>query len=251
MEQIRKPFQGVWNIVRFNWHFYLLSVGFVCLLLLLMWIQPAFYVPLLIACLGLLTINVISLAVSWYVYDLSGLYQFKWLNASSGYQRIVNINAGFDESTAILCRRFPKAEMRVLDFYDPLKHTEVSIRRARKAYPAYPGTEQINTIKLDLEDHSTDKIFLILSAHEIREEQERILFFKELNRVLHPDGEVFIVEHLRDLPNFLAYNLGFFHFHSRPTWLKTFEHAELAIQEEVKLTPFISTFILVKNGDTL
>ena len=25
MDTVRKPFQGVWNIVRFNWHFYLFA----------------------------------------------------------------------------------------------------------------------------------------------------------------------------------------------------------------------------------
>ncbi|WP_316839115.1 methyltransferase domain-containing protein [Pedobacter gandavensis] len=251
MEQVRKPFQGIWNIIRFNWHFYLLSMGLIFLLMLLALIQPAFQGLLYIAAFGMLAIIVISLSVSWYVYDLSGLYSFNWLNPSSTEDRIVTINAGFDETTAILGRKFPKGEILVLDFYDPLKHTEVSIKRARKAYPAFPGTQQVSTKKIELEDHSIDKIFLILSAHEIREEKERIVFFKELNRVLSSNGQIFIVEHLRDLPNFLAYNIGFFHFHSKATWFKTFDEAKLLIQQELKLTPFISTFILEKNGDTL
>ena len=45
-------------------------------------------------------------------------------------------------------------------------------------------------------------------------ETERTLFFKELHRILKREGELVIVEHLRDLPNFLAYTIGFFHYWS-------------------------------------
>jgi hypothetical protein len=46
----------------------------------------------------------------------------------------------------------------------------------------------------------------------------------------------------------MAYNFGFFHFHSKNTWLKTFHRSGLTITNEIKITPFITTFILDKNG---
>ena len=49
-------------------------------------------------------------------------------------------------------------------------------------------------------------------AVEIRNEDEKKLFFKEVCRVLEAEGRVHVVEHLQDLPNFLAFNLGFFSF---------------------------------------
>jgi ubiquinone/menaquinone biosynthesis C-methylase UbiE len=97
-------------------------------------------------------------------------------------------------------------------------------------------------------DNSADKIFIIFAAHEIRNVQERIEFFKELRRVLKPTGEIIITEHLRDIPNFLAYNIGFLHFYSKPTWLHIFKLAELTLKNEQKITPFISTFTLTKYG---
>lgn len=75
-------------------------------------------------------------------------------------------------------------------------------------------------------------------------------FFNELKRILKPKGEIVITEHLRDVSNFLAYNIGFFHFYSKSTWLKIFKSAELNMQKEEKLTSFISTFTLSKNGTT-
>jgi len=73
-------------------------------------------------------------------------------------------------------------------------------------------------------------------------------FFKEIKRILRPDGKIFVTEHLRDLPNFLAYSIGFFHFHSKKSWLRTFTDAELHVQKQIKQTPFITTFILQKYG---
>lgn len=251
MEQMRRPFQGVLNILRFNWHFYLLSLVFLVLLIFLAGFFPAYsQVYLYGLCFLILWMNIVSLLVSYYVYDLSGLYDFSWLKVLETDRRIINISAGFDETSHMLKNRFSAAELIVLDFYDAQKHTEVSIKRARKAYPMFEGTRQVNTTELCLEDDSADKIFVILSAHEIRDESERIIFFKALKKALKPNGQVFIIEHLRDRANFLAYNIGFFHFYSKSTWCKTFREAGLKVQCEIKQTPFISIFILQKNGDT-
>lgn len=162
--------------------------------------------------------------------------------------KIVNINAGFDETSTLLKGKSKDSELIVFDFYDPLRHTEVSIKRARKAYPPHPDTQQVNTSCLPLPANYADKIFVILAAHEIRNSNERIAFFKELNRIVKPTGQIMIIEHLRNVPNFVAYNIGFFHFHSKSSWHKTFQGARLNISKELKITPFITTFILEKNG---
>lgn len=250
MENMRKPFQGVLNIIRFNWHFYALSVSFLLLFFILSITYPSLYECLWITCIAILWLNLISLSVSYYVYDLSALYDFSWLDSLQTGQKVININAGFDETSVILGKRFMAAELIVLDFYDPLIHTEVSIKRARKAYPAFPGTRNVTSDNLQLEENSADKIFVILSAHEIRNKEERIRFFKELKRLIKPSGQIFIVEHLRDKVNFMAYSIGFLHFYSKSTWFEVFQAAELKIQNEIKITPFISTFILEKNGNT-
>jgi SAM-dependent methyltransferase len=248
MEKMRQQFQGVWNIMRFNWQFYVLSGGFLLLLLLLANFIPAIQIYLLITGLLVLLPIVISLAVSYYVYDLSGLYNLKWIDDTINDEKIgiVNINAGFDETSALLNQKFANAELEVLDFYDPEKHTEVSIKRARKAYPPFPGTKSVTTDHLPIADNTADKIFVIFAAHEIRNEDERIIFFKELKRIIKPTGEIIITEHLRDLPNFMAYTIGFLHFYSKATWQRVFRSAGITIKKEKKVTSFISTFTLSK-----
>lgn len=120
--------------------------------------------------------------------------------------------------------------MTICDFYHPDRHTEISIKRARQVYPPNPETISVNTDKLSFSENTFDKSFAILSAHEIRNQNERVQFFKELNRVTN--GQIFVTEHLRDFNNFIAYTVGVFHFHSRQSWLQTFIQADLTVTQE-------------------
>lgn len=247
METIRKPFQGVWNIVRFNWHFYALSFGLVAALFSIPHFTNVIHQNFTrIPAIAILLVTNVSLLVSAYVYDISKLYSLPWLDEILVEQPevIVNVNAGFDETSFLLNQKYPEAKLVVLDFYNPKKHTEVSIKRARKAYPPYPNTISTQTNEIEIANTTVDIVFAVLSAHEIRDQKERQYFFEELKRTLKPGGQIFVTEHLRDLPNFLAYTIGFFHFHSKNTWLKTFKSAGFIVSNEVKTTPFISTFIL-------
>jgi ubiquinone/menaquinone biosynthesis C-methylase UbiE len=253
MDKMRKPFQGVWNIIRFNWQFYVLAIVSAVVLFLL---RNNFNVALLAASnilvFLILGTILVSLIVSWYIYDFSNLYKLSWLDnlPIKGNEKMVNINAGFDETSNLLKSKFANSELVVYDFYDPAKHTEVSIKRARKAYPPFPNTQQVKTNYLPLEDNSAEKVFAILSAHEIRNEEERKIFFQELRRVVSLTGQIIVTEHLRDTANFLAFNIGAFHFHSKTSWLKAFQSSGLRVVKEIKITPFITTFILDKNGIT-
>ncbi len=249
MEAIRKPFQGLVNIIRFNWHYYVLSlIALMALLLTINKLNAALHTISLVFILLIILANLASLLVSFFIYDLSSLYRLSWLDKIAVGTRLVNINAGFDETSSLLKNKFKHAELTVLDFYDQTKHTEISIKRARKAYPPFPGSQQISTLGIPLNDKFADNIFAILSAHEIRNDEERVLFLKEINRVLKTNGQVIVTEHLRDTANFLAYNIGFFHFYSKKTWIKTFKAAGFIIAQEIKITPFITSFILNKNG---
>ena len=251
MVKIRKPFQGVLNIFRFNWHFYLMSIGLISIIFILNLILKApYHLFGHIAIFIIITSTLISLLVSYYVYDMSVLYKLKWLDqlAIPSNGNMLNINAGFDETSVLLKEKYPELELIVFDFYNPSQHTELSIKRARKAYPPFPGTQQVSQYKFPLPEYYADYIFVILSAHEIRSVSERIVFFKELNRVLKQKGKIVVTEHLKDFQNFLAYNIGFFHFVSKSSWKNAFKNSNLKTVLEIKITPFITTFVLEKNG---
>ena len=248
METLRKPLQGVFNIVRFNWHFYIFSAFFIFGLLVF---KQFFSIDVFVMfTIGFIIITTtISLLVSFYIYDLSSLYDFNWILKSNENLNIVTINAGFDETSLLLKAKFKNSKVAILDFYNPEKHTEISIERARKAYPSQPDTIQIETSNIALETNSVDIVFLIFAAHEIRNNQERVIFFKEINRILKQNGQVFVLEHLRDFNNFCAYSIGFFHFLTRPNWKNTFDKSNFTLDSEQKQTLFISLFTLSKNGN--
>jgi hypothetical protein len=247
----RKPFQGIAHIIRFNWHYYVaaciltgLGLAVISYLSCPLRVAAATIVVLLVLSI------VVSVGISWYIYDGSGLYRFIWLDqlGIQPRQKLVNVHAGFDETSEIFSKKYPASELSVLDFYDPEKHTEISIRRARKAYPSFPGTQKININEWSPQGRPADFIFLIFAAHEIRDPAERILFFKKLRGFLSEEGRIVVLEHQRDMYNFIAYNFGFFHFLSGKSWKKTFAKAGLYAVSEFKINPFIKTFILKSNG---
>ena len=159
MERVRGSFQGVGNVVRFNWHFYLFAVTVLLILGVLGFKTDGWiFLLALLALIGGLWLTVVSLVVTYWVYDLSSLYSLAWLDGIALGQGdiLVNVNAGFDETSALLRASFPEVKLLILDFYDPAKHTEVSIKRARKVYPPYPGTLSVQTTSLPLADAGVD-----------------------------------------------------------------------------------------------
>ena len=246
----RSSFQGVATVVRFNWHFYLIALGAVATLLILAALTAGWpaIVCLAVSALVILTLG-ISLVATWLAYDASGLYRLDWLDRwLSGQGQAANIHAGFDETTALLRDRFPRFTWSVFDFYDPVRHTEISIRRARNACPPPAETIAISTPRLPVPNGSFDRILLTLAAHEIRDATERIAFFRELRRALAPGGLIIVTEHLRDWPNLAAYNLGSFHFHHPSTWRTSFAAAGFVPVATVKPAPLITTFVLKPDG---
>lgn len=250
MEPDRKPYQGVLNIIRFNWHFYLIAAIAITVLLFVSSIlsSPFRTVILSVSVLVLASI-LLSLFVSYYIYDYSKLYHLKWLPKIQK-DHVLTVNAGFDEISPLLKKKYPDINLSICDFFNPKNHTEISIKRARKAYPLDEDVITITTNEVPFADKKFDYTLAILSAHEIRNHQERVAFFKELARVTKDEGRIIVTEHLRDHNNFFAYNIGSFHFLSKNTWKETFLNSGIVIENEIKLTPFISTFILKKNGNT-
>lgn len=246
MELERRKFQGVLNILSFNRHFYV--VGLLVLILIITigflfnWSTIILWSVIIAFLYGLL----MPLIVSAYVYDFSGYYYFNWLEKhkikDADKTQLVNINAGFDETSFILKNKFPKSNLKVFDFYNPKKHTEPAIIRARKVSLRYPETQQISTNKIPLENNSVDAIFLLSAAHEIRKPKEKMQFLRECKRICKTNGKIIMVEHLRDVPNFLAFSIGFTHFFSKKTWRNAFKEAGFISVSETKFTPFMSVF---------
>ena len=68
--------------------------------------------------------------------------------------------------------------------------------------------------------------------------------FREITRILTPDGELILMEHSRDWRNFLAFGPGFLHFFSKSAWRKAASDAGLTVQTELSMTPFVHAYVL-------
>jgi len=195
----RSRFQGLRNIIVFNWPYYAVAVVLVSGLLLSSALAPSPWSGLLLTATVLVSLPILtSILTSLWIYDLSGLYGLGWLEDDKPprIKAVLVLNAGFDEISDEIRAVHPDADLLVVDFHDPVTTTEPSIERARKVQT---GSGDILAVK------ATD---------------------------------------LRDLANFLAYSVGFRHFHSRREWQRTFAGAGLAVRREFAHTPFIRVFVL-------
>lgn len=242
----RRKLQGVLNILSFNRHFYIIGLIVLAIIMasLILLKAPTLCTYLIV---GTFLYGFIApLVVSAYVYDFSGYYDFNWLKTLNLFdtnpKQIVNINAGFDETSFILKNNFPESDLKVFDFYNAKQHTEPAIVRARKVSLVYPNTCQIKSDQIPLNDKTADIIFLLSATHEIRSHEGKVAFLKECHRICKPKGKVIAVEHLRDVPNFFAFSIGFTHFFSQKAWEKAFKEAGFSSFEENKFTPFMSIF---------
>jgi len=245
-------FQGVAKIIRFNLRFYIgsaLGVASVVLLLTLLrlpaWLKAAAVVGTALMLFWTLS----SLLVSWYVYDHAGVTRWEWMRPRLQYAppRWANIHAGLDESTASLRRLLAGTDGVVVDIYDPTTMTEPSIARARRMYPATEPFVVGSAKVLPLPDGDRDAIFVLFAAHELRDSEGRTQLLREAHRVLKNDGHILLVEHLRDLPDFVAFGPGFLHFHSSHNWLRSIGEAGFEVVEQRRVTPFVRCFTLRKE----
>ena len=253
---VRGRYQGVLQIFRYNWPYYALAAPAGLLGLGVAALAPMSTVPKALIALGstyVIAGAAASLVVSHYIYDLSPLCQWRWIAETMPERpkRWVNIHAGLDETSGALGRLFPEAHATVWKIYDPTAMTEPSIARARRLASCQGPATHADFRRLPLQDCACDTIFVIFTAHELRSAQARLRFFKELRRVVKPQGHLLLVEHLRDLRNLLAFGPGVLHFYPRREWVLLANRAGFAIAREFNMTPFVKVFLLVRPAESV
>jgi SAM-dependent methyltransferase len=244
---------GVRQIVRFNWPYYAAGAAVVLPTPLIVPLLPggAHVHAIVYAVIAVGAFWMVgSLGASWLIYDRSRLMTGDWIREALGYRprTWLNIHAGLDELTPILRMRLPRSRGRVFDIFDAREMPEPSIGRARGTLVG-TDSERVDFRHLPLPTGAMDTVFLLLSAHELRTHEARCALFREIHRVLKPDGCVLVAEHLRDAANVLAFGPGAWHFHSRATWTRGFVATAFGIYDEFSITPFIRVFVLRRLGD--
>lgn len=169
------------------------------------------------------------LAFHW-MFDRSPLLGGSWLrDLAPASERCVQITTLLDETT------LPVGE--VVDVYDPAVMTEPALARARRGREA--GAGHLRAI----ESASADLVVIMLAAHEIRARAGRESLFREVKRIVMPEGRVVLVEHLRNIAALLAFGPGLFHFFPRREWLGLSDSAGFTLEREFAITPFVRVFV--------
>lgn len=237
------------TIARFNWPFYL-TAG--VLLVGCSWVLATPRGMLATVTAGLALAGALyffagSLGISHLIYDRSDLYHWQWLERAlrgATIRRAIFCHSGFDEASAALRAQLGDVEWVVLDHFDASRMTEASIRRARRLFPPVPGTLPAAFDRWPAAATSADVIFGLLAIHELRNEAERTAWFAECRRCLREGGRVVLVEHPRDVANFLAFGPGFLHFHAPSSWRRCWEAAGLRALDEFRVTPWVRVFVI-------
>ena len=240
----RRPYQGVAQILRFNWRFYVIAAMMFGAAFLA---YPFLSVPgrtvLLLCSAPAMFWLASSLLVSHYVYDRYPLYDLTWLRSalSQTPRRWINIHCGLDETSALLAAIFSGADSYVVDIFDPQVMTEKSIHVARRG-SLHSAPMRYDSLAFPVE--SFDAAFCIFAAHELRHHDQRVRLFGEISRILTRSGEFILMEHTRDWANFLAFGPGFLHFFSQRAWRKAASDAGLTVRTEFSRTQFVRVYIL-------
>lgn len=248
----RATWQGMWTIARLNWPFYAAAALVLAAATFGVFRVESSMVKLACgaAAAGSLYFLTVSLGVSHWVYDRSDLYRWDWLKRALPSEKpghAIFCHSGFDEASVDLKNKLEVPTWTVLDHYDPQKMTEASIRRARRLFPPTAETTHSAFDRWPLADQTADVVFGLLAIHELRSEHERSAWFAEARRCLKPGGQVVIVEHTRDLANFLAFGPGFLHFHSATSWRRCWRREGFREIGEFRLTPWLRVFTIAKE----
>lgn len=203
---VRRPYQGVLQILQFNWRMYVATAVASGAMLIVAPFLHRFLDPFLdhrarmvvwLCAAPALFWMVSSLLVSHYVYDRFPLYELGWMSKalSNAPRQWINIHCGLDETSTLLEAIFPDAAGHVVDIFDAQIMTEPSIRQARQAnrgsnivsthrsshgsthssIPAEPARHN----RLPFRDNWFDAAFSIFAAHELRHHQQRLELFDE------------------------------------------------------------------------
>ena len=238
--------RGTLRVVLFNWPKYALCALVVPTGLLVPLPGPWRFLLQGMVVAGLCWV-IMGLLVTWIAYDVSPLYDWRWVLAllPAKPRRYAVVSTGLDEISGRLADLLPDAEATLLDLYGSTGR-DGSIRRARRFVPPPDGTLRAVPADLLVPDATMDAIFVVFAAHELRDPGQRRALYGEIARTLRPGGRLVLVEHCRDAANIVAYGPGAWHFSPRSEWLRLARGAHLTMAGERLMTPLIHALACVR-----
>lgn len=244
-----KRTNGALRIFVYNWPTYAVTWVFALAILLIAFGVPEYRWPLVSIGVLPLVWSVASLAISHFIYDRSALLSGQWLSAllPMSVQRWATVHAGLDAEVE-LDRVMPGDCVARLDIFDQGLMTASSIKRARTHTSPATAAVSCSPASLKIEDQVCDVVVVAFTAHEIRNRRAREQFFNELRRCVRPGGRIVLIEHLRDLMNFLAFGPGYLHFMPRSEWLRLADKANFTVAREERIAHWVMALSLERRS---
>jgi SAM-dependent methyltransferase len=238
---------GALRILKYNWPVF--AATWVASLLVFLWASITGHAWLAAIAPGPALWSLLSLLVSYYIYDRSGLTEGAWIHALLGghVDAWVNVHAGLD-AEVLLDSALSTACVAHVDIFDSATMDAPSIARARGVTAQQHVSRSGTPASLPLEEEVCDTLFVLFTAHEIRSQSAREAFFAESRRVLRPNGRMLLLEHVQDFANFAAFGPGMFHFQTRREWLRLADHAKFLMVREARITPWVMALVLEKRA---
>ncbi len=214
---------------------------------LLQWIVRPDTAFVVLPAAGALLFSLTSLLISHVIYDRSRLSGGTFLPAllPASTRTWATLHAGLDAEID-LDAVMPGSCVARLDIFDARYMSAPSIRRARRRTATVRPALSCSPTELGLADGACCAVIIAFTAHEVRDPLARVRLFAEVRRALRPQGRAILVEHMRDLANFLAFGPGFFHFLAHGEWLRTLASAGLQVVSESRITPFVRVLVIEK-----
>lgn len=239
-------------MVRFNWPMYAFAFLAIFAGVFVHIVSENRLVQSALTCMGFgaLWFVIGSLVATYCVYDRSDLHRFAWFQratANVDRSNVIICHSGFEDVSESISTILPQSRIRIFDHFDQKTMSEPSINRARKMFPPSERTESIEYASWPTKDGSVDIVLGILAIHELRAHPEKVAWFREARRSITGSGRVLIVEHLRDLANFVAFGPGFLHFHPLDAWVSAWKASGLREVDRFAITPFLKVFVLAKG----
>lgn len=204
-----------------------------------LFVSPVFS-KILVALSFLILINIaLSLFASYQLYDQSNLYKPEKLLERIQFSKNdkgILLHASFDPISRKLENLIEPENLKIYNLYSNRHEDEKSIEISNKVFPPHPNQISVDPTQLEDESNSIDYIFAITSAHEILTQDKRVKFFREANRILKDDGTLILCEQMRNLINFVFFNIGAFHFVTLKDWEEAINESGMKITKKEKLT---------------
>ena len=195
---------------------------------------------LLLAIGVLILINIaMSLFASYKLYDKSNLYKPDKLFSEIKFNeddKVIFLHASFDPISRQLEKMIKPEHLKIYNLYGNRHEDEKSIEISNRVFPPHPDQVSVDPTNMKDESNSVDYILAITSAHEILTQEERVQFFKKAKRILKDDGTLILCEQMRNVINFIFFNIGAFHFVTLKNWEDAISKSGLTISKKEKLT---------------